>query len=462
MKCAIALTFTLSGLLWGQYWLSPPTSAVPRGGAALAQGYSTSALNSAGSWLWLNWVPAATRTLSKFAFRVSGVTGTLGSGDIRVELLSVPWQGSFFSAVSFNDSTDTITVSNGVGPLANGQMVMFSNTSGPSSLPAGVSAETVYYVCNKGTTIQIDDDPGCASVVTDFSGSSGTSLLRRVLQVSTTVTSTPTGAAWVESIGFSTSLVIGTSYAILIRNMNPTPTSNYFTVMMPYAPAVGAAMPSSTVALGWVSSGAYGGSASAVGGNAAGYRLEYAGGSYEGLPLESVALSDYIAGATLVGTRYVMPAGVSPRVKCLALAVATNSTPAADLTILLYTGANGSEALAGSSEAMQQIYVPSGTATNVRMACFSTAVTLAAGSVVRVMGSSAGSSGSNGYLLSKIAIHDAAGSKALVFNGAQYATFNGTTWSYTDTAFVPVAFILDAAQPYVASGGVARNSGWVQ
>lgn len=448
-----------------QYWLSPPMSSIPRGGAAMAQGYTTSTLNSAGDWLWLFWVPAASKTLSKFMFRVSSVTGTLGANDIRVELLAVPWPTAFFSSVTYSDAADTITVAGGTGPLANGQTVMFSNTSGDASLPAGISASTVYYICNKsGTTIQIDDDSGCASVVTDFSGASGTSILRRLLQASTTVTTTPTGAAWVEVTGFSTALSGGTPYALLIRNMNAVdPALNYFVVMQPYAPAVGASLPSATVALGWVSSATYGGDASQSGGHSGGYRLEYSDASFEGLPLESVALSDHAAGTTIVGSRYVIPAGIAPRVKCIALAVATDGTPAADLVVKLYTGADGSESLAGTSEAMGQNYVSSSTATNGRMACFSSAVALSANSVVRVMASSEGSTGTNSYVFSKVSIQDSAGSKALVFGGAKYCTYNGSSWTYTDTAFIPVAFILDPVQPYTAGAGTAAtNRGFVQ
>jgi len=466
MKRLTATVLLCASLALGQYWTGLPMASIPRGGATENQGYNTYNVSAAGRWVWLYWVPTVSKTLNKFMFRVSAVTGTLASSDIRVELIQSLWPNQIHTGVTFSDSADTVTPSSSIAALTNGDTVMFANTSGPSYLPAGVTADTMYYVCNKGSsTLQIATDSGCSSLVTDFSGgATGTHLMRKVLQTTTTVTSTPTGAAWVEATGFSSAMTTGATYALLIRNMNSTPASNYFTIMVPYAPMGAAVLTTGTIfGLGWNYSTTWGSGAAYFSWyGAVGYRLEYSDGTFEGCPLESVATSDYIAGSNLVGARYVAPAGVAPRIKCVAVAVATNSTPAADMVLKVYTGADGSETLAATSSSWGQIYVASSTSTVPRMVCFSSAIAVPAGGVVRVMGSSTGSSGSYGYLLSKVAIQNSSGSKALVYGGAKYATYNGSAWTYTDTAFVPMAFVLDPSQPYSAGGGSARSTGWVQ
>jgi len=128
--------------------------------------------------------PTAT-SVSSMTVYVAAV-GTANVDSLRVEVREM--MGTFPSAtVTYTDASDVVNLSNNA--LSNGDTVRFVAVT---SLPAGVSANTDYFVCNATTsTFQIDDDAGCASIVTDFSGSSGTQYVSKIIASSTTFSPSP-------------------------------------------------------------------------------------------------------------------------------------------------------------------------------------------------------------------------------------------------------------------------------
>lgn len=59
---------------------------------------------------------------------------------------------------------------------------------------------------------------------------SSTTTPNAAIETRTSVTTTPTGAAWVEATGFTTALTAGKKYGVVIKNANASPGTNNFTV----------------------------------------------------------------------------------------------------------------------------------------------------------------------------------------------------------------------------------------
>lgn len=76
-------------------------------------------------------------------------------------------------AVTFDDGSDTAALASGWSSAIEATPLTFSTTG---TLPAGLSAETTYYLCNKQASnlVSIGTANDCMSYVTDLSGGSGT------------------------------------------------------------------------------------------------------------------------------------------------------------------------------------------------------------------------------------------------------------------------------------------------
>lgn len=417
--------------------------------------FSGAAINGAEDSTTTVWYQDRAATLNDYIFRVTSVDGTLGANDIRTELLELI-QAKPTVTVTYDDTADEIDLT--PHNLADGDIVMFSAAT---ALPAGLAAFTEYFVCNADAdSIQLDNaDATCMSLVTDYSGSSGTQALRHVLEVSTAVTTTPTGAALVEHTDFSTALARSRGYALMTHNANGTPATNNFT----FARGLAAGGISSLAAVlhqqdTTTFSSTLGTSFSSVG--QAYYRLAFADASFAGVPIagvaagSSVATDDRIYNDDEVGTRYTFAGDTNLEVLGVRMCMQRIGTPTAGPRYRIYTGANSSETLAGTTET-----ITAGDTTVSVTFCpamyFATPVTLTPGVVFRVVGSptATGDASSAAYAPTVITIHDDAGSKAL-FQDAHLAWNNNGTWTYTTTKFVPVELLVaDDGFQNISGGG---------
>ena len=170
-----------------------------------------------------------------------------------------------------------------------GSRVDTIDTLGGGALPAGiVNDKTVYWVCNKtANDFQIDaTSSACGALITDFSGASGTNMVRQVLGVYNPAGS-PTTNSWVTIVP-SVSLSAATAYFAVLRNVNASPASNNFVISLTgqntyFVPmgflgfnAGGPAVTQTT------NSGSTYGTIQA---NAGGFRMGFASGAYRGWPV---------------------------------------------------------------------------------------------------------------------------------------------------------------------------------
>lgn len=444
------LLFLTSIAAFGQNTLPQFTWGTPYFGAS-----STYAVNGATLHATTWFTSWSTKTLSGFGFQLSGTTGTVGATDLRADLISFPWP-----TVTYDDASNEVRPSGG-NPYSDGQQVALYFGTGP----AGVTYAALYYVCNADTdSFNIDDNADCMSIVTDFSGSSGTQQVTRVLERTTTISATPSGAGW-YTMTFNTALALGGQYGVRIANTNGTPASNYFTL------ATGPVSQGLNPRIQAQSNNTDGRSDQMVSTctavtcgaqqRAAFYRLSYSDSSFDGQPFASavattgVASGDRVQGTVEVGTRFAVPSYMDANVRCVWMPVTKTGTPAALSRVRIYTGANGSETLAATSETRGIYDVSLNANVNSYPYCFSSAVRLTSGTVVRVVlsPSASGDTSTNYYSSTILTIHNDANSKALVYG--MKAKYDGSSWTYTDTEFVPFVLVLDQASPFnnQATGG---------
>lgn len=451
----LIMIILLAACLYGQSF-SPLTQDYTMAGATGA--VSSQAVNAATTWGGYLYIPSNSKTLNKASFYVSAVSGTLASSDIRAEVLGFLGASnlSFSTTVTYTDGSDTVNYT--AHPFVNGDAVAFSQTGG--ALPAGIANDTtVYYVCNAtANDFQIDDSVGCGSIVTDFSGSSGTNAVRRLMDASATVTATPTGAAWVEVTGLTTSLIAGSPYLIVVRNVNGTPASNNFTIRYLNDSIPGSPQRSNTqiAKFQFLNSTNNGTSFTVQGAATAGMRFEFSDATFAGIPVENMSAagaSDRANGTQEVGTRLTL-AGSGATYTVVGATVCYNrvGSPTKSARVRVYGGVNGSEALLGTSNSIPPFMATTNSVCN--SVSFSTVFTVAAGSVVRVMlgSTAAGDANTATHAPMEVTIHNNADSKTLI-GSVQHAKFDGTsTWTYTDTKFVPVMLMFSATTAFTGAG----------
>lgn len=269
------------------------------------------------------------------------------------------------------------------------------------------------------------------SIWSDNAGVPGSQLAE-----STTVTALPTGAAWVEFVGFTYDTTGGTLYWIVLRNKTATPASNtitfrFGTISVPYYMST---------------SGAWGhmAKASADGGatwagmtvryGVLGWRIEYADGFQGG------ALHNRLTGGTAdavydkreQGALFTTPATGNFVVCGVAAFMHKQGTPTRALRFRLYQGVT----LVATTGV---IPVANVTASYELFAFFSTAVTLTTNTAYRVVASVAyegsGDGDTNNYFrVVTMAIEDDANSRALM-------PLRGWQKTYTaDASAAPVEF----------------------
>ncbi len=271
------------------------------------------------------------------------------------------------------------------------------------------------------------------------------------LASSSTVTATPTGAAWVEFTGFSLAMTAGTQYWIVVRNANAAPATNAPTYRYGQnnsfhgaAQTSGSTWGSGCTRTSTNSGGTWAGQNGATGG----WRVQYSDGTYDGLPFSNVAnlaVASATTGKQAVGVQFVSPPNGVLNIRGATMCFNKASTPGGAF-FQLYNAST----LIGTSST-----IPAGNVTGTQMypAYFSSTVVVQPGTTLNLVLCDATTADANtkGYTQQAYTVDNNANSFALMpFEGTLKLT---TTTDYTvgapsfatdQTQIVPFSLILDS------------------
>lgn len=345
---------------------------------------STTTFDSAASggysqtWFDVGFLPAASKTLSKVRFNVSGVTGTLATNDICIALYA-------------------------------------DATSG---------------------------DPG------------------PVIETRCTVTSTPTGAAWVEVTGFTTALTQNTPYHLVVLNADAAPTTNFFQTnsLTTTNGALGAN--------GWNLNGGYQLQTSTNGGlswtaaqRLPGYVIEYSDGTREGFAYKS-ATTMQIYGTRKGGLEItIAPNGPHLAFRGIIASVAKTGSPTSlKLSVLKGTG-NSRTAICTPTGNIAGALMGTGRHT-VLAWCAEGRVLVSPGDTISIVGETTNTSDASTNRTNFGIVQLWSQDSDLMSTGYRlrsvFSTDGGSTWSTTSDEFAQLALILDDTRPLQSiSGGFA-------
>ena len=271
----------------------------------------------------------------------------------------------------------------------------------------------------------------------------------------------PTGAGWIEFQGLSVALTSGTQYWLVFKNVNAVPGTNNATYRYVTSgiDLVFAAKATSLKAAGaCVDTTTNSGSAWTAANNlVAGFRIGYSDSSYEGLAISNVAAgTDNIFGSNEVGVKFTSPANAILNVQGIAFTAESVGTPTGNLRFRLY---NNTTLLATTDNLVCSI--PTATLGDWCASYFSSDQVIQPGTTLRAtMSDSAADSSSNCFKSgNEVTVDTDANSLALLpFQGTlQKTTFNGTTWTDTNSSIMPFALILDSAGEFASSGGMIQS-----
>ncbi len=283
------------------------------------------------------------------------------------------------------------------------------------------------------------------------------------LASSSTVTATPTGAAWVEFTGFSLALTAGTQYWIVLRNATATPGTNFPTYR--YGAASQFANPALSESNGLFGSGAVRTStnsgtawSSSTAAYSWGWRVQYSDGTYDGTPFSNIAAAAAASGAfgkQAVGVQLVTPPGTVLNVRGAMLQFGKNGTPGG-AALKLY---DGSTLLATAAT------IPAANVTQTRCwsALFPSTVVVNPGTTLNLVVAdlTTADTNSNGYLPNFYTVDNDANSFALMpFEGTLKKTVTtdytagSPTFSTDQTTVIPFALILDSTGEFYPSGAL--------
>ncbi len=276
-----------------------------------------------------------------------------------------------------------------------------------------------------------------------------------------TVTATPTGAAWVEFTGLSVALTAGTQYWIVLRNANAAPATNSATFRYGQSSSwVAAGVGDSPFGGGTVktstnSGGAWSGSAN---GYACGWRVQYSDGTYDGIPVGAIAqlaAANSTFGKQAVGVQFVTPPNAVLNIRGAQMMFNKTSTPG-PCEYRLY---NGSSLLATSAA------IPAGNVNVQRnyMALFPSTVVVPPGTTLNLVlcDQTTADTNAKNYNQTAYTVDNDANSFALMpFEGTLRKavttdyTVGSPSFSTDQTTVLPFALILDSTGEFFPSGAL--------
>lgn len=347
-------------------------------------------------------------------------------------------------------------------PIAIGYYDMTTQTNGTSfalntaagaawlafSFPAQASKtlNTVYVYAGVNGTLGSSDL--VATLYSDSSGLPGSSI-----QASSTVVSTPTGAAVVEFTGFTSALTAGTQYWIVLTNANGTPTTNYPSYLEG-ASVGGPYWVFGSNAYGWSSlTSTNAGSTWSYQRTTSNMMLGYSDSTFEGRFFSGFTAEGLCShGATYVGVSFKLPANATYNVIGASFQVRKTGTPGT----MSYELWNGTTSL-GTSVAVpvNDIVTSTGWITSY----FSSDIALTGGVTygLTILDNDGSDTVSNEYCTQSVTIPNVAAMLALKpMDGtlSEYSSTNsGTSFTTTTTAASTFAILLDTNGEFASQGG---------
>lgn len=275
-----------------------------------------------------------------------------------------------------------------------------------------------------------------------------------VIETRCTVTSTPTGAAWVEVTGFTTALTQNTIYHLVLLNANATPTTNFFrTNSLTVGDGAAGASGSNLVAGYQLQT-----STNASGSWTANTRLpgcvvEYSDGTREGFPYKGISTLQ-IYGTRKGGLEItIAPNGSHLAFRGILASVAKTGSPTSlKLSVLKGTG-NSRTAICTATGSIAGSLI-STTRHMVIAWCAEGRVLVAPGDTIAIVGETTNTADSSSNRTNLGIIQFWSQDSDLV--GLRSVLFDGSTWTTTDHEMAQMSLILDGTRPLQSiSGGFA-------
>ena len=251
-------------------------------------------------------------------------------------------------------------------------------------------------------------------------------------------TVTNLAAGWWEWTGFTYALTAGTRYWLVFKNTTGSPTVTYPTFQWVKDLFNTGGIQNNFCKVDSANSGSsWLNPITAI----QGYRLEYSDATFSGCPVSNIAIDTSFAsyGSNEYGTLFTTPPTGNMDVVGVVVPLRKTGTPSGNVAVRLRYG---------TSTITSYKYIPgiiSSAANNLAAFYFSSINTVIPSTVCRItLFDDAVDSAANYYYTMAATIQNTVQSKALLFNFKKTGTVNGgTSWTETDTSFMPFALILD-------------------
>lgn len=300
---------------------------------------------------------------------------------------------------------------------------------------------------------------GANDLVLDiFSNTGSTGDPNASLASRNTVTTTPTGAAWVEFTGFTLALTAGTRYWLVLRNANGTPASNFPTLPFNRTGPGNLSVGNASVGFSYATSTDSGATYTKTNGGTLSYRLEFSDGSFDGFPVEtavtSQGASEGVYGTRELGILFTTPNDAKLKVIGSRMVIGKVSSPTFDMRMRIYSGGTSTPTLVATSSAVS--VVPFSTSSLSCIFFFSSVLELDANATYRlVLGAVSGGDSSNYARSFYMTFQNVAASTDLLpFNGTMKQTYStdGVTFTETDARALPYQLLLDSEDNFASTG----------
>jgi hypothetical protein len=313
--------------------------------------------------------------------------------------------------------------------------------------PGGKTLNTVRMTVSTITGSLAATDLTC-DVYSDLPGAPNASLAS-----TNNIGGSPPVVGWNTWQGLSQVLTAFTQYWLVFKNVNGVPGTNFpqwrYVSNATASPFMERNSTNKNCGFTSVTSTNGGTSWSAISSGVGGFRLGFSDGSFFGMPMtNSTTGADHAFGANEVGVKFTSPANCVLAVAGIGFQCEALGAPSGQLRFRIYNGTT----LLGTT-ANLALTVPTALTGNWLYSYFASDVVVQPSTVLRVtMSDSAADNTSNCYLTANDCTvdSDANSLPLLPFGGTlMKTTFNGTTWTDTNTSILPFALLLDDAGGFV-------------
>lgn len=270
------------------------------------------------------------------------------------------------------------------------------------------------------------------------------------LASSTTVTS---GSwqhnAWNEFTGFSLSVTAGTMYWIVISNVGASLTVNYPGVVYGIGGTGAMNLPIAVKRSSTANGSTWTGTTNVA---VCGYRVDYADGTMQGIPVQGIVASTNIFTPFEWGVQFVVPPNATLRIKGVGTYINKGGSPTGTVNYKLYTGATPT----------LQATATIGTASDLAagqwyFGFFSSPVVVTPGTVVTATLTDLGDTNTNFLRTYDYGFDPDTNSQAMIPWSMRRATFDGSSWTFTTGTIGAMAFALDSSGEFGASLKVSND-----